>query len=189
MNPEGAACAFRLMTSEVSPRGDFHWFAIQCHTGLETQVNFNLRRMFIETLLPLALRPMRHSRRIARMVVRPLFTGYLFARFSIADSLRAVAFSRGVVRVLATRGQPLVVDDAVIASLRERLGADGCVDLSTAPLGVGDSVRIAAGPLRGWSGVFERELSDERRVEILIETLERGRLVVSRDLIEPVFAA
>jgi len=178
------------MTCEsTGPLSDFHWFAIQCRSGAEAQVDFNLRTMFIETLLPLARRPMRHARRIARMVVRPLFTGYLFARFSVGNSLRAVAFSRGVIRVLGTRGQPLVVDDAIIEDLRERIGSHGCVELCDAPLAPGDAVRITSGPLRGWLGVFERQLSDDRRVEILIETLQHGRLVVWRDSIERANAA
>jgi transcriptional antiterminator RfaH len=141
--------------------------------------------MLIETFLPLARRPMRHARRIARMVVRPFFTGYLFARFCVTDSLRAVAYSRGVIRVLGTRGQPLAVDDAIIASLRERLDSDDCIEFCNGPLAVGDAVRITSGPLRGWSGVFERQLSDDRRVEILIETLQHGRLVVWRELLAP----
>jgi hypothetical protein len=40
-----------------------------------------------------------------------------------------------------------------------------------------------SGPFRGWSGVFERQLSDDRCVEILRETLQHGRLVW-RDCIE-----
>ena len=119
------------------------------------------------------------------MVVRPLFAGYLFARFSLAVSLRAVAFGR----VLGTRNRPLLVDDAIIASLRERIGLDGCVELSAAPLARGDAVRITSGPLVGWSGVFERELSDARRVIILIETVQQGCIVVWRKSVERANAA
>ena len=168
----------------MSPNSDMHWFAIPCRSGAEAQVDFNLRTMLIETLLPLARRPMRHARRIACMVVRPLFTGYLFARFSVPDSLRAVAFSRGVLRVLGTRGQPAPVEDNIIASIRERVGCDGCIELSAAPLVPGDTVRINSGPLSGWLGVFERQLSDDRRIEILIKTLQHGRVVLWRDLVE-----
>ena len=182
--------AFPAVTCDLmSPDSDMHWFAIQCRSGAEAQVEFNLRTMLIETLLPLARRPIRHARRIARMVVRPLFTGYLFARFSVADSLRAVAFSRGVLRVLGTRGQPTPVEDGIIASIRERVGSDGCVELSAAPLVAGDPVRITSGPLSGWRGVFERQLSDERWIEILIETLQHGRVVLWRDSVERAHAA
>ena len=76
------------------------------------------------------------------------------------------------------------MEDGVITSIRERVGADGCVELEEDRLGANDRVRITSGPLAGWAGVFERELSDEQRVVILIETLQQCRVVVSREFLE-----
>ena len=118
------------------------------------------------------------------MTIRALFPGYLFARFCAADSLRAVTYSRGVVRVVGAGDRPSPVEDAIIESIRARIGADGCVELIERGLGGNDRVRITSGPLAGWSGVFERELSDSQRVVILIETLQQGRVVIPRDLLE-----
>ena len=132
----------------------------------------------IETLLPLARRRVHHATRTPRMVLRPLFPGYLFARFCAAASLRAVSYSRGVLRVVGGGGRPWPVDDAIIADIRERIGPEGCVELAERPFGAGDSVRITAGPLAGWSGIFDSELSDAERVVILIETLQQGRVVI-----------
>jgi transcriptional antiterminator RfaH len=168
----------------MTPSDEIQWFAIQARTGAETVAELNLRALPIETLLPLARRPVHHATRTPRMVLRPLFPGYLFGRFCAADSLRAVSYSRGVLRVVGGGDQPWPVDDAIVADIRDRLGPEGCVDIGERALRVGDSVRIAAGPLAGWSGIFDSELSGAERVVILIETLQQGRVVVPRDSLE-----
>jgi transcriptional antiterminator RfaH len=168
---------------------DMQWFAIQAHPTAEAAAEFSLHSLSIETLLPLVRRPVRHATRAARLVVRALFPGYLFARFCAADSLRAVTYSRGVVRVVGTTDRPLPVEDSIIASIYECIGADGWVKLEERGLRASDCVRVTAGPLAGWSGVFERTLTDSQRVVILIETLRQGRVVIPRDLVELADAA
>ncbi|HEY5703940.1 MAG TPA: transcription termination/antitermination NusG family protein [Terrimicrobiaceae bacterium] len=168
---------------------EMQWFAIQAHPCAEAAAEFNLRSLSIETLLPVVRRPVRHATRRPRLVARALFPGYLFARFCAADSLRAVTYSRGVVRVVGAGDHPIPVEDAIIADIRTRIGADGCVELIERGLGANDRVRITSGPLAGWSGVFERGLSDSQRVVILIEALKQGRVVISRDLLELAHAA
>src|SRR5881275_2521209 len=103
---------------------EVQWFAIQARPGAETVAESNLRALPIETLLPLERRPLHHARRKPRMAVRPLFPGYLFARFCAAVSLRAVKYSRGVVRVVGGGDRPWPVDDAIVADIRDRLGPE-----------------------------------------------------------------
>ena len=158
--------------SRCAVLSDFRWFAVHCHPGMETVVDFTLRTMLIETLLPMAKRAVRHSRHTARLLVRPLFTGYLFANFCAANSLRTVALSRGVLHVVSTKGEPVPVSDAIIASLRERVGPDGFVELCDCPRL--DRPQVAPGLLQSWPTVFERRLSDDRRIEILIQTLQES---------------
>src|SRR5262245_5418683 len=157
------------------------WFAIQARTGAEAAAESNLRALPIETLLPLVRRPIHHATRSSRMVLRPLFPGYLFARFCAAVSLCAVRYIRGVSRVVGGGTQPWPVDDTIIAGIRERIGPEGWVELRQRPLRMGDAVCITTGPLAGWSGIFNSELSDAERVVILIQTLQQGRVVVPRD--------
>jgi transcriptional antiterminator RfaH len=164
---------------------DMQWFAIQTRPNAEAAAESQLRALLIDTLLPLARRPVRHATRAPRLVLRPLFPGYLFARFCAAVSLRAVNYSRGVLRVLGSASDsPWPIDDAIVAAIRERLDPQGCVELVERPFGAGDSVRITAGPLIGWSGIFDSELSDAQRVVIFIETLQQGRVVIRRDCLE-----
>jgi transcriptional antiterminator RfaH len=163
---------------------EIQWFAIQARLGAEAVAESNLRALPIETLLPLVRRPVHHATRASRMVLRPLFPGYFFARFCAAVLLRAVKYSRGVLRVVGGSEQPWPVDEAIITDIRQRIGPEGCVDLREPPFRVGDPVRITGGPLAGWSGIFGSELSDAERVVILIETLQQGRVVVRRDSLE-----
>jgi transcriptional antiterminator RfaH len=118
------------------------------------------------------------------MVMRPFFPGYLFGRFCAAASLRAVSYTRGVLRVLGGGGRPWPVDDAIIADIRQRIEPEGYVEIGQRAFRVGDPVRVTAGPLSGWDGIFDCELSDTQRVVILIETLQHGRVVIPRDCLE-----
>jgi transcriptional antiterminator RfaH len=158
-----------------------HWFAVQAKPASEALAETNLRLQHMETLYPQVQKVVRRRGRKSRNVKRPFFPGYLFARFAPADSLRSVTYSLGVTRVVGTREQPLPVEDAIIDDIRERMDARGCVTLEEPALKAGDSVDIMDGPFCGWSGVFERELSDGQRVVILLQALEQCRLVVDRD--------
>ena len=168
----------------MSTSDEIQWFAIQARVGGEAAAEANLRTLPIETLLPLVRRRVHHATRVPRMVLRPLFPGYFFARFCAAVLLRAVKYSRGVIRVVGGGAQPWPLDDSIIADLRERIGAEGWVELRERPLQAGDRISITAGPLAGWSGIFDSELTDAERVVILIETLQQGRVVIRRDYLE-----
>jgi transcriptional antiterminator RfaH len=161
-----------------------HWFAVQAKPASEALAESNLRSLHVETLYPRVQKAVRRRGRSSRMVKRPFFPGYLFARFAPEESLRAVTYSRGVTRVLGTKSKPLPVEDAIIDGIRERMDECGCVALEAHALKAGDAVDILEGPFCGWSGVFERDLSDGQRVVILLQALEQCRLVVHRDWVE-----
>jgi transcriptional antiterminator RfaH len=168
----------------MTANDEMQWFAIQTHPRAEAVAESNLHALSIETLLPLVRRHVHHATREPRLVLRPLFTGYLFARFCASGSLRAVKYSRGVARVVGGGGEPWPVDDLIIEDIRERIGPEGCVELCEPPFSVGDRVSVTKGPLAGWSGIFDCQLSDAQRVVILIETLQQGRVVICRDCLE-----
>jgi len=173
------------MDSPMTTEDKLQWFAVQTRPNAETVAEGQLRLISVETLLPLARASVRHATRSPRLVLRPLFPGYLFARFCTAISLRAVNASRGVLRVLGSApDRPWPIEDAVMSSIHVRLGTEGFVEINERPLGAGDLVRVTAGPLAGWSGVFDCALSDAQRVVILIKTLQQGRVVIQRDCLE-----
>jgi hypothetical protein len=44
---------------------------------------------------------------------------------------------------------------------------------------------IQEGPLRGLSGIFQRELGDQRRVVLLLEALNQAQVLVESFTLEP----
>jgi transcriptional antiterminator RfaH len=169
---------------------DTFWFVLHVRSSAEVLAGMRLRECGVETFLPVVSRKIRHACRTYRKVKRPLFPSYLFARFSPALMLRAVNCTPGILRVLGTQHGPQPVEVSVIDSIRERIGEDGCVALFDRGLVRGDPVRVISGPFWGWSGLFERELSDTARVAILLEMLERQcRIVVPREALTLVGAA
>src|SRR5436190_4775222 len=119
---------------------EMQWFAIQSRLGAEAAVESNLRALAIETLLPLRRCLVHHATRAPRMAVRPLFPAYLFARFCAAVSLRAVKYSRGVLRVVGGGEHPWPVDDGIIADIRARIDPQGYVEIGERPIRKGDFV-------------------------------------------------
>ncbi len=161
-----------------------HWFAVQAKPASEALAESTLRSLDVETLYPRVQKAVRRRGRKSRILKKPFFPGYLFARFAPEESLRAVTYSRGVTRVVGTKQHPLPVEDAIIDGIKERMDAWGCVTLEEHVLKAGDAVDITDGPFCGWSGVFERDLSDGERVVILLQALEQGRLVIGRNSVE-----
>ena len=157
-------------TSELS---DFHWFAVHCRRGMESVVDFKLRAMLIETLFPLAKQSNAQPRCISQSVGRPLFAGYLFANFRAATSLRAVALSRGVLGVFSTNGAPVPVNEMIIVTLRQRLGPDGFIELCQSSTTLRNEPEEVFDPVESWLSVFEGQLSDQRRAEILVRILQQ----------------
>jgi transcriptional antiterminator RfaH len=123
-----------------------------------------------EVYLPL-LRQWRKVRRQFTWRIEPLFSGYLFARFSVEQSFRAVRYTPGVIRVLSTVTDELIeVDQTIIAALRQR-SVDGYVQVSPAPLLSGEVLEITEGPFKGLRALFQEQLRAGERVAVLMDLL------------------
>jgi transcriptional antiterminator RfaH len=103
-------------------------------------------------------------------MVTPLFPGYIFARFDLCRALQKISFTRGVSHVVSFGGTAVIVEEEVIAAIRSRTDENGIARIVSG-LKPGDPVMVEAGPLRNLVGVFERELPDNERVEILLTTI------------------
>lgn len=154
------------------------WYAVSTQPHKEALAERNLKSLGVETFAP-RIRQEKVIRRRWQTVIRPLFAGYLFARFSIGTHYRAVNYARGVRGVVTFGSVPGRVDDAIIESIRSRLH-DGCVLVRLPTFTLGQSVRIEAGPLEGLEAIFERETSDHQRVVLLLKTLSyQARVAVA----------
>ncbi len=133
------------------------WYLIKTKPGQEERALANLTRIGIEAIYP----------RISERT--PLFPGYLFG--SVTPQLFCKADNAfGVRKIVRFGSLPAEVPGVVIEELRKRMNSSGCVEMS-AQFNNGDHVTVIAGPLRGFHGVFDRQISGSDRVRILLNAV------------------
>jgi transcriptional antiterminator RfaH len=162
---ESAAC----MSSSTGA-----WYALRTKPKQERRAFLNLRAWGIEAFVPwMCLRP-------NPSVLAPLFPGYIFARCNASQGLYKISFTRGVSHIVSFGGIPAIVENDVMAVIRSRTDENGIAQIEP-HVEPGDVVMVHTGPLRNLVGVFERELPDNERIEILLTTIAyNARVKVSR---------
>jgi len=146
-----------------------HWYAVSTKPHQEKQAELHIKQCGIECFLPL-LKESKIIRRTRQTVIKPLFPGYLFARFKLERHYRAVSYATGVRRIVEFGSGPVELDATMIDAIKERLH-DGYVTLMPVRPVHGQVVHIKGGPLAGFEAVFVREVTDRNRVLLLLNTL------------------
>lgn len=124
-----------------------------------------------------------------RLVMRPLFPRYVFARYRWDTAARFVASRPQVIGVVHFGGTPSVVAAGVIEELKRwSLDAEPEVFDPTTGLKPGQRVVILSGPFKGMEAEFVSHLSDRRRVSLLMDHLQsQARLTIDRHELRPVY--
>lgn len=145
------------------------WYALQTHPLQEERASENLNALGVETFAP-RYREQRSNPYTGRPVyfTRSLFPRYLLARFEAGRMLRKVWFTRGVCKVVGFGDGPTPVADEIVDLIKSRIDKDGLVLLNEA-LKNGDIIR--KGPLGNIEGIFERDITDGDRVELLLTAI------------------
>jgi len=149
--------------------GQKQWYVIRSKPGDERRAGLNLSNQKIETLLPL-FESYQFIRGTAIRKIRPLFPNYLFAKLNLERHYEQVKWTRGVSRILGFGEGPAPVSEKVIQTIQERMGNDNLVRLEE-DWKQGDLVCITSGPLKDLIGIFDRRLSDQGRVRILLNLI------------------
>ena len=155
------------------------WLVVMTKPRSETVARDNLLRQSFEVYLPAWADWKRRAGRWA-YTSRPMFPRYLMCRtISPAQGLSSIRSTFGVTDLVRFGDVPARLDDSVVESLRaiEAERAQPPQDQSS-PLGVGDKVRVACGPLAGLSG--EVTLTDRQRVDVLLFLMGRETRVSMR---------
>lgn len=157
------------------------WYCIHTKPLKESLVASSLEgRLGLETYFP-RLRRQKTIRFVQRVVTSPLFPRYLFCRFDLAASYRAVRYAPEVIEIVSFGERPTRVDDAMIDELKSWAGEEVDVITLQPDLQAGDLVEIIDGPMRGLQAVLLRERSDHDRVAVLLSILECGaQMIISR---------
>lgn len=145
------------------------WYAVTTKPHQEKQAGLNLESLGVETFCP-QIKRKKVIRRRLQTVIDPLFPGYIFARFDIERSYRTVSYARGVRSIVAFGPMPAPVDEEIIAAINARLH-NGCLTVPATSYTPGQSVRIQEGPLQGLEAIFEREMTGQQRVVLLLRVL------------------
>ena len=160
------------------------WYVVHTHRRQEDRTSSNLTVGGIETLNP-KLRVNKANQFTGKLVpmTKPLFPGYIFARFIYEEHYHNVRYTPGVHSLVSFCKTPTPVDDEIVDLIRARIGGDGFVDTHE-KFKTGDQVVINEGRFQHLSGVFERELEDAERVQILLSTVSfQVHVVVDRAVV------
>ena len=145
------------------------WYVTQTKPGNEYRVEMNLAHQEIETFLPV-FESHRYCHGKMVQEIKPLFTNYLFARLDMEVHYYKVKWTRGVNRILGAGSEPVPISEKVIQTIKERMGKDDLVKLED-DWREGDPVRIHSGPFKELTGIFQKKMSDNGRVRILLNLI------------------
>jgi transcription elongation factor/antiterminator RfaH len=152
-------------TNPMNPQ----WYVIQTKPANEHRVETNLSNQGIEVFLPL-LESFQYSSGKMIPKVKPLFPNYVFATLDINLHYYKVRWTRGVNKILGNGGGPLPISGKVIQAIRDRMGENHLVRLDEG-LEEGTVVQFTSGPFKGLMGVFDRRMSEGKRVRVLLSLI------------------
>ncbi|MEW6587107.1 MAG: transcription termination/antitermination NusG family protein [Nitrospirota bacterium] len=145
------------------------WYAIYTKPAKEDLVSLRLQSIGIEVLNP-KLRTKKYKQNRLVEVVETLFPCYIFACFEKERFAHLITYTTGV-RYIVGKSCPIIVQDEIVCTIKERIGEDDIINLSPIRFERGARVRILEGPFRNFYGIFEREVKGPERVMILLEAL------------------
>lgn len=163
------------LNGEHSPR----WYALHTHPKQEGRAESNLLAWKVETFFPRYKSSHQNPfRSKPSYSVRPLFQGYIFARFGGIEMFHKIRYTRGVHSIVSIGNNPIPIDDAIIEMIMSRQDGEGLVKLDDDDIKSGDVVVVKGGAFSGLVGIFDRRMKDSERVVILLETVYQFRVVV-----------
>jgi transcription termination/antitermination protein NusG len=144
------------------------WFAIWTRSRHEQTVREQLERKQVEAFLPTMPRWSRWKDR-KKKIDWPLFPGYCFAYFDLADSLPVLKCA-GVVNIVSFEGKPAPIPDSELESIRVLVGSELQYDPSPM-IHEGMMVEVMHGPLRGVVGRLIRKDAPKARLVLSVNLI------------------
>ena len=163
------------------------WYAVHTHPKQENRAGSNLTSWNVEIFFP-RIRDARFNAFTGKptYIIKPLFPGYLFARFAVNNLLHKVRYTRGVHSVVCVGDTPASIGDNVIEIISAQTDQEGFIKIDD-ELKPGTKVLIQAGPFAGLTGIFERETKDADRIKILLDSVcFHAHIEIERGLVKAV---
>ncbi len=161
------------------------WYVIHTYPKQEDRAGSNLKVLGVPIFNP-KLRERRYNQfsSMPTYVTKPLFPRYIFAQFKVDDLYHKVRFTRGVYSVVSFGEGPAPITEEVIMLIRSNIKEDGFVRIDE-EIRPGDRVMVKDGPLKNFTGIFEREMKYTDRVRILLETVSyQAHIEIERDMVK-----
>jgi transcription antitermination factor NusG len=164
------------------PDGRARWFAVTVRHQHERRVGAALEMRQMNTLVPTYRVRNQWSDRVKEIEL-PLFSGYVFCRFTIDERARVLT-TPGVRNIVGFGDKLAPVDDDEIAAIDTMIRSNAPIR-PWPHLKPGDRVRVERGPLRGVTGTLIRE-RDVFRLVIGVELLQRSVAVeIAPEMVMP----
>jgi len=155
------------------------WFIISTKPKQEFIAEQSLKSLGANVYLPLYFKKVKKNKEKIE-VISPLFSGYLFAQFSVMEMYHKVRYTRGVKSVLGNNECLWTINSKKIEDIKERED-NGIVTLKKREekFQCGDKILIDEGDFDGWEGVFYEELPDHERAIIMLTNVSyTSKLIV-----------
>jgi transcriptional antiterminator RfaH len=152
-----------------SSNPNMEWFVIQTKPKKEEDATSYLSAKGLEIFSPLMENFRIRNGNISKEL-KPLFPGYIFGKFVLDSDYSLVRWGRGVKKVLGFGGYPAPVSEEVVEIIKRRADSSGIVSINC-QFRTNDRIRIKSGPLKDLFGIFERWVSDNERVRILLSLI------------------
>jgi transcriptional antiterminator RfaH len=155
--------------NEINQIASRSWYVIHTKPSNEHRVETNLSNQEIEVFLPLLVTFQHSSGKIVQKI-NPLFQNYLFAKLDIDLHYYKVKWTRGVNKILGVGSEPIPISEKVIQTIKARMGENNLVKLDDG-LEEGNIVQFTSGPFKDLMGVFDKKMSDGKRVKVLLSLI------------------
>jgi transcriptional antiterminator NusG len=145
------------------------WYAVRVRANRERKVLQGLEGRGVDAYLPTYRDRAQYSDRV-KDVERVLFPGYVFVRTAAHPG--AVLTLAGVIGLLPNNMTPTAIDPQELETIRTVTTATASA--RPAPIAVGETVQVKAGPMAGQSGIVERSKSGGARLIVNVQWLNRA---------------
>jgi transcriptional antiterminator RfaH len=170
MNPMDPMNSTNSINSINPSNTPLAWYVIQTKPKKEEDAKSYLSTKGLEIFNPLMENFVIRNGKINKEY-KSLFPGYMFGKFDLEQDYPLVRWGRGVKKVLSLGGgYPTPVSEEVITIIKRRTDSYGIVRKSY-HFETNDRIRIKSGPLKDLLGIFERWVSDNDRVRILLNLI------------------
>jgi transcriptional antiterminator RfaH len=143
------------------------WYVVQTKPRKEQEVFNNFCVRGLDGLFPMILDGTTCRGRHYTME-KPLFPSYVFVKMIPSRDYYRIKWTKGVTRIVGWADIPAPIADEVVEIIRNRMDGLGRVNVGL-DVKPGEEVRINAGPLKDFIGIFDGTASPRGRVRILLQ--------------------